>query len=86
MEPNELEMKALDDALTSFDEAYVNVCQAVQRIKRIYEIKKVAEVKLSPKIESTGNFCPRCFSTKLVNKGGGCLRCLDCNFDLGCNG
>lgn len=35
---------------------------------------------------NNGRQCGRCFSDKLVNRGGGCLLCMACGFDLGCNG
>ncbi len=34
----------------------------------------------------SGKFCDRCHSTKMINKGGGCMRCADCGYDAGCNG
>lgn len=33
-----------------------------------------------------GKCCDRCSSRRIRNKGGGCLVCLDCGFDMGCNG
>lgn len=36
--------------------------------------------------ESTGNFCPRCYSIRLHHKGGGCVKCQDCSFEFGCGG
>ena len=86
MEPDPAEMKALDDALLAFDDAYVNVVQAVRRIKLIYEIGRTMPAAPSAVTEMTGNFCPRCNSCRLDRKGAGCVRCLDCQFDLGCGG
>lgn len=93
MKPDPAEFKALDDAMDAFDAAYVNVVQAIRRIQRICEIEKVldARVPTTPKelpikTETSGNFCPRCYSVRLRIKGGGCVACLDCSFDLGCGG
>jgi len=97
MQPDPAELKALEDAVVAFEEAYVGLMQAVRRIKLIYEIEKVRPespkkppmVMHNPKEQQTeisGNSCPRCFSIRLRNKGGGCMICADCGFDLGCNG
>lgn len=83
----------------AFDNAFVNLVQAVNRIRLIYSIEKLKDVKAAVKVqrsgnsevsdpeknmEMTGNFCPRCHSMNLRNKGGGCIVCLSCGFDLGC--
>lgn len=99
MEPDPSEIKALDDAISRFDEAHTDLIQAVRRIQRIYEINKVRLTPFKPKkvpkdqvqgfpdkTEPTGKFCPRCYSARVIDKGGGCSYCLDCKFDLGCGG
>ena len=96
MQPDPAELKALDDAVTAFDEAYVNLVQATRRIQRIYEIEKARrEQHEQPPVHElpprqgevvSGMFCPRCHSTRLMIKGAGCMKCLDCQYDAGCGG
>lgn len=47
---------------------------------------EVREASPPPTPPPTGKFCDRCQSTKMINKGGGCMRCGDCGYDAGCNG
>jgi hypothetical protein len=35
---------------------------------------------------NAGRSCPRCFGRRIIDKGGSCLKCADCQFDLGCGG
>lgn len=93
MEPDPSELKAIDDALAAFDAAYVDLVQSVMRIRRIYEIGKAHPAPeprppsvYAPENRYSGTPCPRCHSIRVIDKGGGCLRCLECSFDLGCNG
>ena len=92
MEPDPAEWETLEKAQARFDEAYVDLCQAMMRIRRIYEIDRKKPKPAVPmqdikqyQTETTGNFCPRCGSAQLDRKGG-CVRCTICQFDLGCGG
>lgn len=93
MQPDAQELKALDDAIeafASFDAAFVNLVQAARRIQQIYAISKLrdapAPVRDPAPREMSGKFCLRCGSARVREKGGGCLACLDCGFDMGCGG
>lgn len=85
MMPDPKEIQALDDAITQFEEAFTNLLQAARRIQRIYKIEKI-QSQSKDVDQSTGSFCPRCYSTRTIIKGAGCIKCLDCHFDLGCGG
>lgn len=96
MTPDSRELKALEEALDRFDGAYVDLVQAARRILRICAAPDITAQSSSPSpsattsithhISTTGNFCEKCGSARLERKGGGCTRCLDCGFDLGCGG
>lgn len=93
MEPNPAEWESLEKAKQRFDEAYIDLCQAMMRIQRIYEIDRKRPPKPAVpmqdikqyKTEATGNFCPMCGSARL-NRKGGCVRCVACGYDMGCGG
>lgn len=96
MQPHPAELEALDKAIQEFDDAYVNVIQAVRRIQRIYALESkpdpIPTKKSPPSYQLSarpvdghgGKTCPKCYSFHLIHKGGGCLVCRDCHFDLGC--
>ena len=90
MIPDPTEVKALEDAVEAFDLAYDGLRAQTMRVLRIAQAADLptkSEASTSTAtIKATGKFCPKCNGIKLREKGGGCLACLECGFDLGCNG
>lgn len=89
MTPAASEIAALDAALERFDEAHATLVQAARRIQHILALPEATAPREEPPASfdpNNGRSCPRCHSTKLVNRGGGCLKCAACQFDLGCGG
>lgn len=78
------EREELQKAIEAFDEAYINIVQATQRLLRILEQedKQVIELKRN-KSEVTGQTCRQCGHFQVIRTGT-CLTCQACGYNEGC--
>ena len=78
------EREALQKAIEAFDDAYINIVQATQRLLRILEQEDNEVIKLKKnKPEMTGNSCRQCGHFQVVRTGT-CLTCQACGYNEGC--